>query len=409
MDPFEVTNLYFGEAAKKMDLSPHIQELLITPLRELRVQIAIERDDGQINTFIGYRIQHDNSRGPMKGGLRYHHEVNTSEVRSLASLMTWKTAVVNLPYGGAKGGIACDVTEFSLRELEALTRVFVDQIHHLIGPNLDIPAPDVNTNAQVMAWIMDQYSKYHGHSPAVVTGKPVDFYGSAGREEATGRGVFLCCREALKDHGPPMDVATFVIQGFGNVGSHTARLLHEAGGKITCVSDVKGGIKNPEGLDIPELINHVAKTGSVIDFPGTDPMSNEELLAEKCDVLIPAALGGVLTKDNAENVRAKMIIEAANGPTEPDADWYFRKREILVVPDILANAGGVTVSYFEWVQNIQQFSWTAGKINDELEAIMIKAYRQVRYLAKTKSLPMRTAAFLLGISRVGKVTTMRGI
>jgi len=392
-----------------MDLSPRIEELLVTPLREVRVQVALERDDGQVATYIGFRIQHDNARGPMKGGLRYHPHVDQDEVRSLASLMTWKTAVVNLPYGGAKGGIACDPTGFSESELERLTRKFVDGIHDVIGPDRDIPAPDVNTNAQVMAWIMDHYSKYHGHSPAVVTGKPVDFYGSLGREAATGRGVFIACREALREARREIAGTTFVIQGFGNVGSFAARFLHEAGGKVIAVSDVKGGIRNPEGLDVPALLEHVKRTRSVVDFAGTDRISNDELLTTECDVLIPAALGGVITKDNADDLRTGLVVEAANGPIVPDGDHILRKREIPVIPDILANAGGVTVSYFEWVQNIQQFSWNEEKVNAELETVMTTAYRKVHEIAKQKSVPMRTAAFLLGIGRVGKATTLRGI
>ncbi|MHC5010880.1 MAG: Glu/Leu/Phe/Val family dehydrogenase [Planctomycetota bacterium] len=409
MTPDEATTAYFKEATRRLDLSPRIEEMLCTPLRELRVQVAIERDDGNIANFIGYRIQHNNARGPMKGGLRYHNLVDQDEVRSLASLMTWKTAVVGVPFGGAKGGITVDPAGLSEPELARLTRKFTDQIREVIGPNVDIPAPDVNTNAQVMAWLMDQYSKYYGHSPAVVTGKPVDFYGSVGREAATGRGVFISCREILKDLGREIAGSSFVIQGFGNVGSFAAGFVHEAGGKVTAVSDVLGGISNPEGLDIPALRQHVAETGTVVEFPGTEPVSNEELVVMECDVMIPAALSGVYTAENAKDVRASVIVEGANGPVYPDADRIFREREIHVVPDILANAGGVTVSYFEWVQNIQQFSWTEKKVNEELETIMVKAYRRVRDLAKAKGLPLRTAAFLVGIGKVGKATTTRGI
>ena len=409
MNAFEATNQFFREASRTMDLTPRIEQLLITPLREVRVQVAIERDDGQVATYIGYRIQHDDTRGPMKGGLRYHPHVNTDEVRSLASLMTWKTAVVNLPFGGAKGGITCDPTVFSPRELERLTKVFVDRIHEVIGPHCDIPAPDVNTNAQVMAWIMDQYSKYHGHSPAVVTGKPVDLHGSLGREAATGRGVFFVTREAMETARIGMTGATFVIQGFGNVGSYAAENLHAAGGKVVAVSDVNGAIFNPEGLDIPAVREHVKREGSVTGFPGTDAISNELLLATECDVLIPAALGGVITSENAGDIRAKIVVEGANGPVDPDGDHILRERKVSVIPDILANAGGVTVSYFEWVQNIQQFSWAAEKIDEELERTIVGAYRKVLQIAQDKKVPMRTAAFILGIARVAKATTMRGI
>jgi len=409
MNAFEATKRFFREAADQLDLSPRIERLLVTPQREVRVEVPLRRDDGRIDTFIGFRIQHDNARGPMKGGLRYHPAVDDDEVRSLASLMTWKTAVVDLPYGGAKGGVSCDPSTFSALELERLTRKFTDRIHEIIGPDRDIPAPDMNTNAQVMAWIMDQYSKYHGFSPAVVTGKPVDFHGSLGREAATGKGVFLATREALTDAGREMKGTTFVVQGFGNVGSFASKFFHEAGGHVVAVSDVNGGIRNPEGLDIPALIDHVQRTRTVVDFPGVDRISNEELLATECDVLVPAALDRVITLENAGDLRTGMVVEAANGPVDPEGDKILREREITVLPDILANAGGVTVSYFEWVQNIQQFSWPEEKINDELETIMVRAYRSVRRIAKEKSLPLRTAAFILGIGRVGKATTTRGI
>jgi glutamate dehydrogenase (NAD(P)+) len=388
MNFFEATNHYFQEAARRMDLPANIERLLVTPTRELQVQVSIERDNGEVDTFIGYRVQHNNARGPMKGGLRYHPAVDLDEVRSLASLMTWKTAIVKLPYGGAKGGIACDPQQFSEPELNR---------------------PDVNTNAQVMAWLMDQYSKYNGHSPAVVTGKPLDLYGSAGREEATGRGVALMCREALADLGLSIEGSTFVIQGFGNVGSWAAQILHQLGGKIIAVSDVGGGIHDPAGIDIDALRTHVANTGSVVGFADCAAIDNESILLLECDVLIPAALGGVLTADNAHEVQTQLIVEGANSPTMPDADHIFRERDIPVVPDILANAGGVTVSYFEWVQNIQQFTWTEERVNNELESIMVSSYRTVREIATTKKLPLRTAAFTLAIGRVGKATVLRGI
>jgi glutamate dehydrogenase (NAD(P)+) len=409
MNPFEATNFYFDEAARHLQLSPSIEKLLVTPLREVQVQVTIERDDGSLATFIGYRIQHDNARGPMKGGLRYHPEVNLDEVRSLASLMTWKTAVVGIPYGGAKGGIACDPKELSPDELRRLTHKFVDQIHDLIGPHVDIPAPAVNTNAQVMAWIMDRFGKYHGHSPAVVTGKPVDLYGSAGREAATGRGLVIATREALAAKGRQIAGSTVAIQGFGNVGSWAARLFHQAEAKVVAVSDVKGGIHVPGGLDPVALVDHVTTTGSVVDFPGSTPIGNDELLALDCDVLVPAALGGVFTAENAEAVRARLIVEGANGPTEPEADLIFRRRGVEVIPDIYANAGGVTVSYFEWVQNIQQFSWDEERVNDELEKVMVRAWRDINEVAERGGLPLRTAAFVLAIGRVGKATVLRGI
>jgi glutamate dehydrogenase (NAD(P)+) len=409
MNPYEATQRYFREASRRLDLSPTLERLLATPWREVQVELTIRRDDGSLATFIGYRIQHDNSRGPMKGGLRYHPHVDLDEVRALASLMTWKTAVVGLPYGGAKGGICVDPAQLSPAELQRLTRRFVDQIHDVIGPDRDIPAPDVNTNAQVMAWIMDQYSKYHGHSPAVVTGKPVELYGSLGREAATGRGLLIACREALAERGREVAGTRFALQGFGNVGSNAARLLHQAGGRVLAVSDVHGGISNRDGLDLPALLGHVRETGSVVGFDGAEPISNQQLLALDCDVLIPAALGGVLTRENAGEVRASLVVEGANGPTDPEADEVFRQRGVEVVPDVYANAGGVTVSYFEWVQNVQQFSWTEERVNQELERILVEAWGQLRATAREHGVALRTAAFLIAIDRVRRATEMRGL
>ncbi|WP_164009693.1 Glu/Leu/Phe/Val family dehydrogenase [Pyxidicoccus trucidator] len=409
MSAVEGTNYFFRKAARIMDVGTPIETLLATPLREVKVQVSIEMDSGEIRTFLGYRIQHDNSRGPMKGGLRYHPLLDQDECASLASLMTWKTAVVNVPYGGAKGGIACDPSQLSLKELERLTRKFVDQVQDVIGPTRDIPAPDVNTNPQVMAWIMDQYSRYHGHSPAVVTGKPLELYGSKGREAATGRGLLYVCREIMRDLGLPVKGTRFALQGFGNVGSHTAQLLWEDGGVVVAVADVLGGVRNPQGLDVPSLFEHVKRTGTVTGFTGGTPCSNEDVLAADCEVLIPAALGHVLTRDNANAVRAKLIIEGANGPTQPEADEIFEKRGIFVVPDVLASAGGVTVSYFEWVQNLQHLSWEEERVNAELEKTMKEAYERVAQVARSRKVSMRTAAYILAIGRVGKATVLRGI
>ncbi len=410
MSGFEEVNTYFRRAARIMDLSARVERMLITPYREVKVDVSLTLDNGDLGTFIGYRVQHDRSRGPMKGGLRYHPTVDMDEALGLASLMTWKTAVVNLPFGGAKGGIAVDPKTLSPREVERLTRRFVQQIHDIIGPHTDIPAPDVNTNAQVMAWIMDEYSMIHGFSPAVVTGKPVDLFGSKGREEATGRGVVFATAEFLGDLGAgPIAGKTFAIQGFGNVGSWTARFLHEAGGKVVAVSDSRGGIRNAAGLDIPALRGHVAKARTVTGFPGASPVSNEELLLLDVDVLIPAALGGVLTKDNAREVRARHVVEAANAPTSPEADEIFRQRGVPVLPDIYANAGGVTVSYFEWVQNIQQFTWEADRITAELQRHMTEAYATLAKVAQERRVPLRTAAFIVAIGRVGRATVLRGV
>jgi glutamate dehydrogenase (NAD(P)+) len=406
---FEETNYYFRKAAQVMDLSSSIQMLLLNPYREIAVNIPLEMDNGEIRTFTGYRIQHSNARGPMKGGLRYHPEVDLEEAKSLASLMTWKTAVVDIPFGGAKGGITVDPRELTERENERLTRKFIQQIHENIGPMKDIPAPDMNTNAQVMAYIVNEYSKFHGYSPAVVTGKPLDLHGSEGREEATGRGTVYITEEALRTMNLTIPMCRFVVQGFGNVGSHTCRLLAEAGGKVVATSDVNGGIHNPDGLDIPALTEWVAKHRTVKGFPGGQPIANDELLILDCDVLIPAAMGRVLTAANASEVRARLIVEAANAPVTPDADEIFEKRGIMVVPDILANAGGVTVSYFEWTQNIQQFRWDHDKVNQELRRIMLKAFQTVYKLATEKKLSLRTAAFIVGIGRVGKATVLQGI
>ncbi len=409
MQAFEATNYYFDQAASLLDLTANMRTLMIVPDRELRVEVAIEMDSGQIGNFIGYRIQHDNARGPFKGGLRYHPHVDQDEARSLASLMTWKTAVVDLPFGGGKGGINCDPSTLSRGELERITRKFVEKIHDFIGPDKDIPAPDLGTDAQVMAWIMNEYAKFHGFHPAVVTGKPVEFHGSAGREAATGFGVMIAVREALTRLGKGIGGTTFAIQGYGNVGSYTARFLYEAGGKITAVSDAYGAVFNREGIPIPDLDKHVAANRKVVGFKGGDPGTNEQLLTTPVDVLIPAALGGVFNAELAKAVQAKLIVEAANGPTWPEADEVFRKREIPVIPDILANAGGVVVSYFEWVQNLQHFRWPIDQVRREEESRLVESFGKVYDLSQRKNVSMRTAAFMLAINRVGRARVLGGI
>jgi glutamate dehydrogenase (NAD(P)+) len=400
---------YFDKAAEIMGLSANMRTLLSTPLREIKVQVALEMDDGQIQTYIGYRIQHDNARGPMKGGLRFHPEVDAEEVQALAALMTWKTAVVNIPYGGAKGGISLSPKDLSPGELERVTRKFIDEIHDAIGPDKDIPAPDMGTNAQVMAWIMNQYEKYHGFNPACVTGKPVELHGADGREEATGRGVAIITEAALERLGFGIKGASVAIQGFGNVGSFTAKILHGMGAKVVAVSDQHGAIHDPEGLDIPDVAKHVAATGQVPGYAKADAISNAELLAADVDVLIPAALGNVLTRENAGDVRARHVVEAANNPTTPDADEILNQKGIVVVPDILANAGGVTVSYFEWVQNRQHFRWDLSRVREELERIMRGSLERVWNIAQEKHVPLRVAAYILGIGRVGRATVLGGI
>ena len=406
---YEAAEQYFQEAASVMNLSSSMRELLLIPEREVKVQVPIKRDNGEIATFVGYRIQHNSKRGPMKGGLRYHHDVNEDEVLALASLMTWKTAVVDLPYGGAKGGIAVSPKDLTTDELERLTRRFIDEIHDIMGPDKDIPAPDMGTNAQTMAWIMNQYEKFHGYSPGCVTGKPVELHGAEGREEATGRGVGTLTLAFLRKFGRSIETSTVAIQGFGNVGSFTAEYLHKAGGTVVAVSDLSGGILNRRGIDVTAALAWVAEKKTLAGFPGGDHISNEDLLTLDVDVLIPAALGGVLTEDNAKDVRAKYIIEAANGPVTPEADAVFRQREILVLPDILANAGGVTVSYFEWVQNQQYFRWDLSRVREELEHTMTRGFTTVWSMAEEKKVSLRVAAYLVGIGRVGRATVLGGI
>jgi len=409
MNAIEAARWYFDQAADHMGLSQNMRQLLLTPEREIKVQIALEMDNGEIGNFIGYRVQHDSARGPMKGGLRYHPEVDAEEVVTLAQLMTWKTAVVNIPYGGAKGGMTIDIKKLSRAELESVTRKFVDAIHDMIGPDKDIPAPDMGTNAQVMAWFANQYEKYHGFSPACVTGKPLELHGSEGREEATGRGIVTVTQAVLQKLKQDLDGTTVALQGFGNVGSYAARFLHEMGARVVGVADVAGGVWNPEGLDVPSLIQWAQVHHGVVGFSGADPISNDELIRSKVDILIPAALGGVLTAENAGDVQAKVIIEAANNPTRPEADEIFKQKEILVVPDILANAGGVTVSYFEWVQNRQHFKWDLVRVRKELDRVLVDSFDRVWNIAQQKGVSLRTAAYIIGIGRVGRATVLGGI
>lgn len=409
MNAFEATNHYLKNAMQVMDLAEHIQTLLIQPARQVKVEVAVELDNGEIANYFGFRSQHSNARGPYKGGLRYHPTVDMDHANSLASLMTWKTAIVDVPFGGAKGGINCDPAQLSVREIERITRKFIDVIHDVIGPTVDIPAPDVNTGAREMAWIMSQYSKLHGFSPGIVTGKPLELFGAEGREEATGRGVWIICEEVLRSLDMEIRDCSFVLQGFGNVGSFAADFITGSGGKVIAVSDVKGGIYNPEGLSIPTLIDFVKQGNSVVDFAGGESISQDELLTLKCDVLIPAALGEVFTEANANDINARIIVEAANGPTMPGADHIFDERGIVVVPDILTNAGGVTCSYFEWVQNMQHFKWDLERTRTELDKIMKKATHTVFDLSKTRGVSLRTAAFIIAIGRVGKARVLQGI
>lgn len=405
----ETTEYFVTQAFDALELDDMMRTVLITPSRELRVELIITKDDGSIGHYIGYRIQHDDTLGPFKGGLRYHPNVDTDHVRSLASLMTWKTALIGVPFGGGKGGIQVDPSTLTPRELERLTRKFVDAIHEFIGPNVDIPAPDMNTNAHVMSWIFDHYSRYHGFSPAVVTGKPVDLHGSLGRDAATGRGCMFAIREVLKYDDRDLEGTSFSIQGFGNVGSWAARLLHDHGSRIVATSDVHGAIHNPEGLDIPALMEHVREAGTVVGFEHAEPLDPAEVLTYDCDVLMPAAIGHVLTEENAHDVKADYILEGANGPTTVEADAIFNERGIISIPDIYANAGGVTVSYFEWTQNTQQHRWDEEKINYRLEKHMVETHKRLRHVMEEYEVPMRQAAFISAVKRVKEATEQRGL
>ena len=412
MNPVEITNHYIRQASELMGLGARVERLLLSPEAEHHVSVPIELDNGDVAVFSGFRIQHNSARGPMKGGLRFHPSVDADDVRALASLMTWKTAVVDIPYGGAKGGVACDPAALSIGELERLTRKFTQRIGLEIGPQRDIPAPDVNTNAQVMAWMMDEYSRLHGYTPAVVTGKPLELQGSAGREEATGRGVVHVIEHALADAGRSIDGATIAVQGFGNVGAHVALLAHRLGARIVAVSDASGGVTRRDGLDVPRLFAEFAvPRRALADYEGDGVagLSQEELLTEDVDVLVPAALGEVLTEQVAKDLRARMVVEAANGPTVPEADAILAERGIPVLPDILANAGGVTVSYFEWAQNIQSMRWTEQEVNQRLAQVMLDGYRTVRGLVERRKLTWRTAAYVVGLGRVAKATVLRGV
>ena len=409
MKATDSTRIYFDRAADHLELSEDMRQLLLMAKREVSVQIAIEMDNGAIGSFIGYRVQHDDSRGPMKGGLRFHPEVDIDEVRSLAALMTWKTAVMNLPYGGAKGGIAVDPKKLSRSELERITRRFVDGIHDVIGPDIDIPAPDMGTNSEVMAWFMNQYQKYHGFSPACVTGKPVELYGAKGREEATGRGVGIYAVKLISRLGRKPAKTRVALQGFGNVGSHAAKFLREADFNLVAISDVSGAYYNPKGLDVQGMLHYSQTHGSLASYAEAEKISNEQLLELDVELLVPAALGGVITGENAARIKAPIIIEAANGPVFPDADKIFEEKGTVVLPDILANAGGVTVSYFEWAQNRQHYEWTLNRVRQELDRALAESFESVWQMSTQHKVSLRTAAYMLGIDRVNRATILGGI
>jgi glutamate dehydrogenase (NAD(P)+) len=403
----DIVRFYFDGAVERLELPDDIRTVFWTPYREVTVQIPVKLSDGRVHTFSGYRIQHNGARGPYKGGVRFHPEVDVDEVRALASLMTWKTAVANVPFGGAKGGVNCP-GDLEQSELQTIARSFMAKIEKVLGPTRDIPAPDVNTNAQTMAWMMDEYGKLHGHTPAICTGKPIALEGSYGREQATGRGCIYMFREAAPQIGLTPADSTFVVQGYGNVGSWAARILQQLGAKMIGTSDATGAIHSDEGIDADDLAAHVREGGKLTEFPGVEVISPDDLLAIECDVLIPAALGGMIHEGNADRIECKMLIEGANSPTTPAADDILTDKGVYIIPDVMANAGGVVVSYFEWVQNLQHFRWDEREVNDKLGTIMRRAYREVSARAKEEGLHLREGAYLVGIERVVDAAKTRG-
>tara|TARA_B100000941_G_scaffold118139_1_gene82894 strand:- start:47 stop:1279 length:1233 start_codon:yes stop_codon:yes gene_type:complete len=401
------TSAAYGQAVKELGLKNNISKALEIPDRELTVEVPFRRDNGEVESVIGFRVQHNNTRGPFKGGIRYHQHVDINEVRSLATLMTWKTSLLDIPYGGGKGGIGVNPFGYSKTELERMSRRFFRAIDPIIGVNVDIPAPDVNTNAQVMSWFMDEYSQLHGYSPGIVTGKPLELGGSAGREAATGKGTAVITRESAAKWNIDLKNAKVVIQGFGNVGSYAAKFLYEYGCKIIAVSDVSGGLHDPDGLDIDSLFEYNYKHKTIDGFDQGKKITNDELLALKCDFLIPAALGSAINEKNVDSLRCKVIVEAANGPVTGSAANRLWDKKIAIIPDILTNAGGVTVSYFEWVQNLQQFKWTENDVNQKLEDKMVNAFNEVFEVKKNKQVPMRIASFMVAIDRVHTAYNLR--
>ena len=399
---------FFDRAADRLGLAPGMRRLFCEPWRELRVALPVRMDDGRIEVFIGYRVQHNAARGPYKGGVRYHPHAGEDEVRALASLMTWKTALLDVPFGGAKGGIQLDPHELSEAELNRLSRRYIRSVEHLLGPHRDILAPDLGTSAQTMAWMMDEYGQVHGYTPAIVTGKPVEVGGSLGREAATGRGAMFVLQEAAQDLGIDLRRARIALQGFGNVGSWFARIAHAEGARVVGVSDRLGAVYSPEAIDVPALVEHVRQAGTVRGFPDAEACNPEDIFEMETDVLVPAAIENVITEDNAHRLKTKLVLEAANQPTTPEADTILNERRIPVLPDILVNGGGVTASYFEWTQNLQQLQWSEERVNAELRTRMARAYRTVSETAKQQSLTYRDAAFHIGVERVARTSQIRG-
>ena len=409
-NPFEIAMQNFDTAADKLGLEENMRNRIKHPARAMIVSVPVRMDDGNIRRFEGYRVQHSTMRGPAKGGVRYHPQVNLDEVKALATWMTWKCAIVGIPFGGGKGGISCNPKEMSPAELERMTRRYIIEIMPIIGPEKDIPAPDVYTNSQTMAWMMDTFSMNIGYAvPGIVTGKPLEIGGSLGRESATARGTVYTAESAAKYIGLDLSKATCAVQGFGNAGSIAAKLISELGTKVIAVSDSQGGIFSSNGLDPDAVIKHKKETGSVLGFAGSEDITNEELLIIDCDVLIPAALENAITEKNAADVKAKIIAEAANGPTTPEADKILEEKNVFIIPDILANAGGVTVSYFEWVQNVQHLFWKEEEINERLKTIMDKAFASVMEYKEKYKVYMRIAANMLGINRVAAAAKVRGL
>ena len=409
LNPFKIAQEQLDMAAKLLRLDPAIHSLLREPKRVLEVTFPVRMDDGQVKTFKGFRVQYNDARGPCKGGIRFHPQETLDTVKALAAWMTWKTACVGIPLGGGKGGVICNPKEMSRGELERLSRGYIDAIGMIIGPELDIPAPDVYTDPQIMAWMMDEYAKIRGYNaPGVITGKPIPLGGSQGRGDATARGAVYTIREATKKLNIPLKDATVAVQGYGNAGSHAAILLKEMGARIIAVSDSKGGAFNEKGLDPHAVLHHKQKTGSVVAFAGAKEITNESLLEEQCDILVPAALENVITGKNASRIRAKIVAEAANGPTTPDADEILFKNKVFDIPDFLCNAGGVTVSYFEWVQNTYGFYWPVEEIHDRLDKIMTKAFNDVYDMHVKHNINMRMAAYILAVQRVAEAMKLRG-
>jgi glutamate dehydrogenase (NAD(P)+) len=410
LNPLRIAQIQFDLAAEYLKLDQGIRQILRTPKRVLEVSVPTKMDNGQIKVFTGYRVQHNVARGPAKGGIRYHPNVTLDEVKALATWMTWKTATVNIPYGGGKGGVICDPKRMTKSELERMTRRYTSEILPVIGPEQDIPAPDVYTDAQTMAWIMDTYSMTKGYSTlGVVTGKPLSIGGSEGRMEATARGCVVATEEACKIKKMSLRGATVAIQGFGNVGSLAARLFTEKKARVVAISDSRGGVFNSRGIDPLKAMRYKERSGTVVGMPGTSRISNDDLLTMKCDILVPAALENVITLNNVEQIKAKIVAEAANGPTTPHADEVLVRKGILLLPDILANAGGVTVSYFEWVQDLQSFFWTEAEVNAKLEAVMRRAFQEVHEAARRHRAHMRTGAYVLAVGRVADATLVRGL